>query len=133
MTKPSQLDREIAEHLGQHKRYMLVDAKTGKDMRPALDFEVKEIQASRYGTKQLALRGGVYSTRLRDPDEKFTVLEARTLKHLGSSSSIEGAMHKAPAKGDVHVRGEYTSDGRHWGLGKGRMVAQRENGRWLRG
>jgi hypothetical protein len=52
---------------------------------------------------------------------------------LNTSSSVRGAIDSAPAKGDLQVRGEYTSDGSHWGLGFGRLVATRENGRWLVG
>lgn len=52
---------------------------------------------------------------------------------LGTSSSVQGAMASAPSKGDLQVRGEYTSDGSHWGIGRGRLVAVRENGRWMLG
>lgn len=52
---------------------------------------------------------------------------------LNTSASVQGAIASAPPKGDLVVRGEYTSDGSHWGLGFGRLVARRENGRWLVG
>lgn len=52
---------------------------------------------------------------------------------LNTSSSVHGAIASAPARGDLQIRGEYTSDGSHWGLGRGRLVARRENGRWLIG
>jgi hypothetical protein len=52
---------------------------------------------------------------------------------LQTNTSIEGAIASAPKRGDVEIRGEYTSDGSRWGLGRGRMVARRENGRWLVG
>lgn len=52
---------------------------------------------------------------------------------LNTSTSVQGAITSAPARGDLQIRGEYTSDGSHWGLGRGRLVARRENGRWLVG
>jgi hypothetical protein len=114
------------------RRYMLVDAKTGKDMRQAYDFEVKRIQSlSRSGEGGLELRGGHYDVRLRDMDEQFSVV--RDGKILAAASSIAGAMALAPPRGNVVVRGEYRSDGRYWAAGEGRVVAQRENGRWVQG
>jgi hypothetical protein len=50
------------------RRYKLVNADTGKDLRDALDFEVEQIHASRHGVIPLVLRGGTYQVRLRDPD-----------------------------------------------------------------
>jgi hypothetical protein len=141
MTKTGkQLDREIAEALHasppqgmthgaqwpKDRRYMLVDADTDKPMRRAHDFAVDQIHASRHGIIALALRGGTYRVKLRDPDEKFAVMD-RDLKILGESSTVKGAMEKAPKdKSYALVRGEYTSDGRYWGLGQGRQVAVRE-------
>jgi hypothetical protein len=52
---------------------------------------------------------------------------------LQTNTTIQGAIASAPARGDLQVRGEYTSDGSRWGLGRGRLVARRENGRWLVG
>ena len=105
---------------------MLVDDKTGKDMRRAHDFEVDQIHASRRGVIALRLRGGTYTARLRDLDEKFVVKNQRG-DVLGESSTVKGAMAKAPAdKSYAIVRGEYTSDGRYWGLGGGRQMAVRE-------
>lgn len=150
--KPAQLDREIAEAVPEYypkyagttskrpmppgithgsqwpkdHRFMLVDDKTGKDMRRAHDFEVDEIQASRHGVKALELRGGIYSVRLRDLDEKFTVKD-RDGRILGESKTTKGAMAMAPKdKSYAIVHGEYTSDGRYWGLGGGRQMAVRE-------
>ena len=135
----AQLDRDIAEALRsppkgttfgsqwpKDRRYMLVNADTDKIMRPALDFEVDQIHASRHGIVALTLRGGTYRVKLRDPDEKFAVMN-RDLKIIGESSTVKGAMEKAP-KGESYalVRGEYTSDGRYWGLGQGRQMAVRE-------
>jgi hypothetical protein len=58
--------------------------------------------------------------------ETFAVMN-RDLKILGTSPTIEGAMAKAPAGNSYAiVRGEYTSDGTHWGIGGGRQVAVRE-------
>ncbi len=62
--------------------------------------------------------------------ETFACLD-RHGKVLGTSQTIQGAMSKAPAGSSyAKVRGEYTSDGHHWGLGKGREVAVRESKRW---
>lgn len=109
---------------GRH--YKLVNADTGEDMRDALDFEIAQIRASRHGVIPLALRNGTYQVRLRDPDEKFAVMD-RNLRVLGESRSVSGAMQKAPGdKSYALVRGEYTSDGRYWGLGRGRSMAVRE-------
>lgn len=132
------MDREIAEALAARReasttpgyprgrRYMLVNDHTGKDMREAHDFEINEIQKSRFGTKQLALQGGAYSARLRDMDEKFTLTD-RAGNILGESSTLKGAMSKAPKdESYAAVSGEYTSDGRYWGPGKGRRMAVRE-------
>src|SRR6185503_7282506 len=55
----------------------------------------------------------------RVADEKFATLRRNEL--VSTSSSVQGAMASAPARGDVVVRGEYTSDGTHWGLGRGRL------------
>jgi hypothetical protein len=52
---------------------------------------------------------------------------------LQTNTTVQGAIASAPARGDLQVRGEYTSDGSRWGLGRGRLVARRENGRWLVG
>jgi hypothetical protein len=52
---------------------------------------------------------------------------------INTSPSVQGAIASAPPKGDLQVLGEYTSDGTHWGIGRGRLVARRENGRWLLG
>lgn len=119
-----QLESEIRKALAGKRRI----AHVGFGTYPASKFQ----STASWGEQYQPTR-----SQQRDPKlpkgEIFTLLEARTLKRLGTSSSVEGAMQKAPAKGDVFVRGEYTSDGHHWGLGKGREVAQRENGRWLRG
>lgn len=73
MTKTAkQIEEEIAEYLKTKDRYMLVDNRTGRDMRPAQDFEVKHIQSQRYGVAILQLGGGwkspvtAYEVRLRD-------------------------------------------------------------------
>jgi len=71
-TSKQQLDKEIAEWLAEADRYMLVDNWTGKDMRIAHDFEVKQIQSKPYGIAMLELGGGwktpakLYEVRLRD-------------------------------------------------------------------
>ena len=52
-------------------------------------------------------------------------------KVFGTSKTIKGAMEKAPeGKTYAIVKGEYTSDGHHWGPGRGREIATRERGRW---
>ncbi len=74
-----QLNDEIAEWLADAQettpgsgRYMLVDNRTGKDMRIAHDFEVQQIQSKRHGIGMLELGGGwntpakLYEVRLRD-------------------------------------------------------------------
>jgi hypothetical protein len=75
----------------------------------------------------------------RNPAESFT---AKAVGHTGrvlgsvTSSSIQGAIEKAdrelPADAEITVRGEYTSDGTHYGPGGGRAVAVKESGKWRR-
>ncbi len=129
----AELEREIAAYLASTaaypgRRFILVNHKTGEDMRPAHDFEVAQIQATRYGTLALELAGGTFMVRLRDANEKFAVRRGTTV--VSTNASVRGAVANAPASGDIEVCGEYTSDGRHWGIGKGRVVAWREHGRW---
>jgi len=62
----SDLDREIKAHLTKRTRYMLVDARTGKDMREALPSEVAHIQ-------QTANRLGISTLRLGHPDRTYAV------------------------------------------------------------
>lgn len=69
------------------------------------------------------------------PAETYTAKD-RHGNVVATSPTVAGAMSHADKifrTGDLTVKGEYTSDGHHWGLGKGRVVAQRRNGRWLRG
>jgi hypothetical protein len=154
----AQMDREINELLAATgaARYMLVDTTTGKDMREAHAFEVEQLQR-RGGAGSLELGGGWknpvrhYNVKLRllnvhqptraqrhDPKLPAETCTAKD-RHgnvVATSSSVAGAMKHADTMmrtGSVSVRGEYTSDGTHWGLGKGREVARRESGRWLRG
>lgn len=59
--------------------------------------------------------------------ETFAVLD-RSGKILGTSRSVKGAMARAPeGRTYATVRGEYTSDGTSWGVGRGRIVATREH------
>jgi hypothetical protein len=67
----------------------------------------------------------------RVANEQFAAVQRGAV--VSTSSTVQGAMASAPPSGGVVVRGEYTSDGTHWGLGKGRLVASRENGRWVLG
>jgi hypothetical protein len=58
--------------------------------------------------------------------EMFAVMD-RTGKILGRSYSVKGAMALAPHdKSYAIVRGEFTSEGTNWGVGRGRQVAVRE-------
>jgi hypothetical protein len=69
MLKPkstADLDREIKTHLVKRVRYMLVDARTGKDMREALPAEVAHIQKT-------ANRLGISTLRLGRPDRTCAV------------------------------------------------------------
>lgn len=156
---PAQLDREIEALVNQRARYMLVDATTGKDMREAHDFEIEHVQkhGNKSGVAALELGGGwknparIYSVKLRlmnvhqptraqrhDPKlpaETYAALD-RHGNVVATSKTIQGAMSHADTMmrtGALTVRGEYTSDGTLWGLGRGRVVASRENGKWLRG
>jgi hypothetical protein len=67
----------------------------------------------------------------RVANEQFAALQRGAI--VSTSSTVQGAIASAPPSGGVIVRGEYTSDGTHWGLGRGRLVASRENGRWVLG
>jgi hypothetical protein len=65
--------------------------------------------------------------------EMFACVD-RNGKILGTSRTMQGAMAKAPNNSSyASVSGEWTSDGTHWGVGKGRRVAVREGGRWIVG
>ena len=155
---PAQMDREIAELLAASSagRYMLGDTATGKDMREAHAFEVEQLQRNG-GTGTLELGGGwnklvrAYRVKLRllnvhqptraqrhDPKLPAQTYAAvdRHGNVVATSSSVAGAMRHADTMlrtGALSVRGEYTSDGTHWGLGKGRRAAVRENGKWIVG
>ncbi len=66
----------------------------------------------------------------RDPalpkNETFAAMD-RSGKILGTSRSVKGAMEHAPNdKTYATVRGEFTSDGTHWSVGHGRVMATRE-------
>ena len=56
---------------------------------------------------------------------------------VATSETVAGAMRHADTMlrtGELTVRGEYTSDGHHWGIGHGRTLARRASGgRWLVG
>ncbi len=120
------------------RRFFLVNAQTGERMRRAHDFEVEQIAKSRHGTVLMDLgavgaKQGTYEVKLLDADERFAVSKGGKPIPSTESASMQGAMSKAPPSGDVSVKGEYTSDGTYWGLGLGRVMARRENGRWLVG
>lgn len=58
--------------------------------------------------------------------EMFAVMD-RAGKILGRSYTVKGAMAQAPeGKTYAIVRGEFTSEGTNWGVGRGRQVAVRE-------
>ncbi len=122
----AQLDREIGELLSGSRQIAHVGFGTFPSSRfknPAWEQHLAERQ--------------YHPTRAhrRDPKlpkgETFTCTD-RNGKILGTSKTIAGAMEKAPAGSSyARVRGEYTSDGHHWGLGRGRQVAVREGSkRW---
>ena len=75
-----------------------------------------------------------------NPKEIFVAFVKRSLKEKREEDieapTIEGAQHRAdqkwPGEREVWIVGEYTSDGTHWGKGRGRSVAVRERGRWTR-
>lgn len=69
-------------------------------------------------------------------NESFTAICNHTGKVLGTAATVQSAMDRADVakpRGGVTVRGEYTSDGTHWGPGQGRVLATREDTRWLVG
>ena len=73
----------------------------------------------------------------RDPtlpkDETFALID-RDGKVLATAKSVVSVISKAPkGTSDLIVRGEYVSTGAHYGLGRGRMLARRELGRWTIG
>lgn len=83
MAKSRKIDQEITAALAaasvastanpsERDRYMLVDNRTGKDMRLAHDIEIAEIRRHRSGVAMIQLGGGwnvpakLYEVRLRD-------------------------------------------------------------------
>lgn len=70
-----------------------------------------------------------------NPKEVF-VAKAPGIGGSIEADTVEGAQYRAdqkwPRDWEVLIRGEYTSDGTHWGKGRGRAVAVREQGRWRR-
>lgn len=65
--------------------------------------------------------------------EEFAAIDGHTGKIIAVSKSWRGAMEAADRvkpTGAVRVRGEYTSDGTHFGLGCGRLIAVRESKSW---
>lgn len=88
----------------------------------------------------LRLLGMHQPTRMQRHDpvlpkgETYTAMD-RHGNVVATSTSTAGAMQHADTMmrtGEITVRGEYTSDGHHWGRGKGRIVALRQSGKWLR-
>jgi hypothetical protein len=70
---------------------------------------------------------------MRTTQETFSAICTHTNKVLCSAFTAKAAMEladKAKPVGGVIVRGEFTSDGSHWGPAQGRVVAAREYGRW---
>lgn len=73
------------------------------------------------------------------PTEKFTAV---AVGHRGNvlgrheATSVGAAMVHAdlalPNSAAITIRGETTSDGSYWGVGRGRVVAVREHGKWVR-
>lgn len=67
----------------------------------------------------------------------FTGTTTRNKKVIGSSDRVDGAIQladrKVPEKyANVVIRSDYTSDGTKQGKGRGRLVADRRNGKWSR-
>ena len=100
----AQLKREINDELisSGNAKYMLVDNRTGKDMRVAHDFEVKQIQGKRGGVGILELGGGWntpakhYEVRLRD---------------------LNAPKGRGRARGDIRIPEGTTIKARHFYLG----------------
>lgn len=125
----AQLEREIDQLLRGHKRRI---AHVGFGSAPSS--KVTNPTWTKYLETQQYKPG---RAERRDPTlpkgETFAVKD-RNGNILGTSTSVEGAMSKAPAGSSYAlVRGEYTSDGSRHGIGHGRQVAVREGGRWQRG
>ncbi len=65
------------------RRYKLVNADTGKDMRDALDFEIAEIRASRHGVVPLELCGGTYAVPDTVSDRRLEISRRRRVVAAG--------------------------------------------------
>jgi hypothetical protein len=71
--------------------------------------------------------------------QEFAVMTFKGTKKtiVGSSDRVDGAIQladrKVPEKyTDIVIRSDYTSDGTKQGKGKGKLVADRRNGKWTR-
>lgn len=119
----AQLDREIGQFLTGKRRIAHVGFGTYSSSKvnvPSSLWDADRYKPGRAERRDPTLPKG----------EMFAVRD-RHGKLIGKSFNVQGAMQYAPATGNVDVRGEYTSDGQHHGLGRGRLVASRENGRWI--
>lgn len=121
----AQLDREIATLVQGPRRI----AHVGFGTFPSSKFENPAWEKYLAGRQYHPTRAHRHDPRL-PAGETFACLD-RDGVVLGTSKTIAGAMRKAPAGSSyAKVRGEYTSDGKHHGLGRGRLVAVREGRRW---
>lgn len=127
VSKATKLDREIREFLhARTPRSGNVVARVGFGTMSQSKIPVR--------VKTKGNPAGRTQTERKIHPESFACLD-RNGKILGTAYTIQGAMAKAPAGSSyATVRGEWTSDGTHWGVGKGRVVATREGGsRWIVG
>jgi hypothetical protein len=117
-----QIKREIQLLTGGPRRIAHVGYGEFSSSRLDLPVEV-------YGEQRQPTRAQRANPKL-PAGEIFTCMN-RHGKVLGTSKTIQGAMQKAPNdKSYAKVNGEYTSDGHHWGPGRGRSIATREGGKW---
>jgi hypothetical protein len=126
MKTAAQLDREIGQFLTGKRRIAHVGFGTYESSKRKISSSLWDADRYKPGRADM-----------RDPTlpkgETFACID-RNGAILGTSKSVEGAMAKAPAGSSYAlVRGEYVSTGHHYGVGRGRQMAVREGGRWIRG
>lgn len=124
----AQLNREIAESLSRGGKLRFASTlykgpsslMSSKPAKPRVSVDPKSFGGSSHAVGPIN-------------NETFTCMD-RNGKVLGTSSSVQGAMSKAPNdKSYALVRGEYVSTGDYFGPGRGRQMAVREQGRWVVG
>ncbi len=125
----AQLDREVAEILSGKRRIV----RTGFGTFSHSHIPTPPRWAAYLKSQQYKPGRAERADPTLPKGETFACID-RDGKILGTSKSVEGAMAKAPAGSSYAlVRGEYVSTGHHYGVGRGRQMAVREGGRWLRG